>query len=204
MISSITVPETVRVLLLSASKEIFGMSQSMQRRAFIGHIAFWPLMARRSMVTPTYNYTYGQLPPGYTYVTAQSEQVVQQPEQVQTAAATEPTSTEPQQTVYDYGDGGLLASMNSLRASAGLHALAYDASLSASAQGVAANCAASNSLIHSNLGMENLAMAGAPAQAASMWANSPGHRANMFSGATRVGIGLSTNGGYWFIAAIFG
>lgn len=181
------------------------MSQSMQRRAFLGQIAFWPVMARRVMVTPTY--TYGELPPGYTYVTEQPVTYIQQPVAAEAPVQTEtqPVQTEqPQQAVYDYGDGGLLAAMNSLRASAGLHALAYDPNLSASAQGVAANCAASNSLIHSNLGMENLAMAGAPAQAANMWANSPGHRANMFSGATRVGIGLASNGGYWFVAAIFG
>lgn len=193
------------------------MSQSIQRRAFIGQIAFWPMMARRSMVTPTYTYSYGTLPPGYTYVTQPIAEAVQllpaqevaQPApadaQVQQAEAVQETPAPAQaQPVYDYGDGGLLAAINSLRASAGIHALAYDPSLSASANGVASNCAARNALIHSNLGMENLAMAGSPSDAAAMWANSPGHRANMFSGATRVGIGLASNGGYWFVAAIFG
>ncbi len=196
------------------------MSHNVQRRAFLGQVAFWPLFARRVTTSPAYYYTNGTLPPGYTYVTEQPVQYVTQPAetaptaapetapvdaQVQQTAAQAPAQPEaaPQPVAYDYGDGGVLAAMNAIRASAGIHALAYDPGLSASAYGVAANCAARNALIHSNLGMENLAMSFAPANAANMWLNSPGHRANMLSGATRVGIGVASNGSYWYVAAIF-
>ncbi|MFM7316933.1 MAG: CAP domain-containing protein [Isosphaeraceae bacterium] len=196
------------------------MSHHVERRAFLGQVAFWPLFARRVTMTPTYYYTNGTLPPGYTYVTEQPVQYVTQPaETVQAAAPVDaqvqqvaaeapaevaaPVEAPAQPVAYDYGDGGVLAAMNAIRASAGIHALAYDPGLSASAYGVAANCAARNALIHSNLGMENLAMAPAPVSAANMWLNSPGHRANMLSGATRVGIGLASNGSYWYVAAIF-
>ena len=183
------------------------MSRNLPRRAFVGQIAFWPLMARRAMVNQTY--TYNNLPAGYTYVTqpqaaeavaAQPAAPVEtqlQPAPVQTAAPAQPVA-------YEYGDGGVLATMNAQRAAVGLHALAYCPNLSASANGVASNCAARNALVHSNLGMENLAMTPVPANAIGMWVNSPGHRANMFSGATRVGIGLASNGSYWYVAAIFG
>jgi uncharacterized protein YkwD len=190
------------------------MNKSLQRRAFLGQVAFWPLFARRIPSNQIYYYTNGTLPPGYTYVTEQPVQSVEQPAapvdtEIQQVAAEAPAQPEAPQAApaepvaYDYGDGGVLAAMNSIRASAGLHALAYDPGLSASAYGVAANCAARNALVHSNLGMENLAMTFAPANAANMWVNSPGHRANMLSGATRVGIGLASNGGYWYVAAIF-
>ena len=185
------------------------MKKDLQRRAFLGQVAFWPLFARRTPSNQLYYYTNGTLPPGYTYVTQQPVQAVEQPvETAQQVAAEAPVQPEvaqaPAQPVaYDYGDGGVLAAMNAIRASAGLHALAYDPGLSASAYGVASNCAARNALVHSNLGMENLAMTFAPANAANMWVNSPGHRANMLSGATRVGIGLASNGGYWYVAAIF-
>ena len=187
--------------------DIISMSRNLPRRAFVGQIAFWPLMARRAMVNQTY--TYNNLPAGYTYVTqpqaaeavaAQPAAPVEtqlQPAPVQTAAPAQPVA-------YDYGDGGVLATMNAQRTAVGLHALAYCPNLSASANGVASNCAARNALVHSNLGMENLAMTPVPANAIGMWVNSPGHRANMFSGATRVGIGLASNGSYWYVAAIFG
>lgn len=187
--------------------DIISMSRNLPRRAFVGQIAFWPLMARRAMVNQTY--TYNNLPAGYTYViqpqaaeavAAQPAAPVEtqlQPAPVQTAAPAQPVA-------YDYGDGGVLATMNAQRAAVGLHALAYCPNLSASANGVASNCAARNALVHSNLGMENLAMTPVPANAIGMWVNSPGHRANMFSGATRVGIGLASNGSYWYVAAIFG
>ena len=187
--------------------DIISMSRNLPRRAFVGQIAFWPLMARRAMVNQTY--TYNNLPAGYTYVTqpqaaeavaAQPAAPVEtqlQPAPVQTAAPAQPVA-------YDYGDGGVLATMNAQRAAVGLHALAYCPNLSASANGVASNCAARNALVHSTLGMENLAMTPGPANAIGMWVNSPGHRANMFSGATRVGIGLASNGSYWYVAAIFG
>ena len=189
------------------------MSQNLPRRAFVGQIAFWPLMARRAMVNQTY--TYNNLPPGYTYVTQPqaAEAVAAQPAAVAQPAAPVDTQLQPaaeqvaapaQPVAYDYGDGGVLATMNSQRAAVGLHALAYCPNLSASAHGVASNCAARNALIHSNLGMENLAMTPVPANAIGMWVNSPGHRANMYSGATRVGIGLASNGSYWYVAAIFG
>lgn len=179
------------------------MSQNLPRRAFVGQIAFWPFMARRAMVNQTY--TYNNLPPGYTYVTQPqaaetvAAPVAAQPEQ----SAVQPTATA-QPVAYDYGDGGVLATMNAQRAASGLHALAYDPNLSANAASVANNCAARNSLIHSNYGMENLAMTPVPANAINMWLNSSGHRANMLSGATRVGIGLASNGSYWYVAAIFG
>lgn len=185
------------------------MRQIQARRAFLGQIAFWPMMARRAMVTPTYTTS---LPAGYTYATEQPVQYVQTEQPVQYTQQPATVDTQVQQTVaeapaqpvaYDYGDGGVLANMNVSRANAGLHALAYCPNLSASAAGVAQNCAARNALIHSNLGMENLAMTPVPANAIPMWINSPGHRANMFSGATRVGIGLANNGGYWYVAAIF-
>ena len=178
------------------------MRQQLPRRAFLGQVAFWPMMARRAMVQPTY--TYNSLPPGYTYVTEQpaAAQPVQYVQQAAPAEAPQQAAAQP--VAYDYGDGGVLATMNAQRAAAGLHALAYCPNLSASAAGVAQNCAARNALIHSNMGMENLAMTPVPANAIPMWVNSPGHRANMYSGATRVGIGLASNGSYWYVAAIFG
>ncbi len=183
------------------------MSRNLPRRAFVGQIAFWPLMARRAMVNQTY--TYNTLPAGYTYVTQPqaAEAVAAQPAvPVETQLQPAPAQAAPpaQPVAYDYGDGGVLATMNAQRAAVGLHALAYCPNLSASANGVASNCAARNALVHSNLGMENLAMTPVPANAIGMWVNSPGHRANMFSGATRVGIGLASNGSYWYVAAIFG
>jgi uncharacterized protein YkwD len=187
--------------------DIISMSRNLPRRAFVGQIAFWPLMARRAMVNQTY--TYNTLPAGYTYVTQPqaAEAVAAQPAapvetQLQPAPAQAAAPAQP--VAYDYGDGGVLATMNAQRAAVGLHALAYCPNLSASANGVASNCAARNALVHSNLGMENLAMTPVPANAIGMWVNSPGHRANMFSGATRVGIGLASNGSYWYVAAIFG
>ena len=45
--------------------DIISMSRNLPRRAFVGQIAFWPLMARRAMVNQTY--TYNNLPAGYTY-----------------------------------------------------------------------------------------------------------------------------------------
>jgi uncharacterized protein YkwD len=187
--------------------DIISMSRNLPRRAFVGQIAFWPLMARRAMVNQTY--TYNTLPAGYTYVTQPqaAEVVAAQPAapvetQLQPAPAQAAAPAQP--VAYDYGDGGVLATMNAQRAAVGLHALAYCPNLSASANGVASNCAARNALVHSNLGMENLAMTPVPANAIGMWVNSPGHRANMFSGATRVGIGLASNGSYWYVAAIFG
>gem|GEM_PF-2650679 len=193
------------------------MSNSMPRRALIGQLALLPLFARRLLgqdvvTSPTYTYT--QAPAGYVYaaqpvpvapqyvpVDNQVQPVYYQQAPVQYLQA--PVQAPVQQYSYDYGDGGVLAAMNSARASAGLHALAYDGNLSAAAQGVAANCAARGALIHSNLGMENLAMGGSPVQAVPMWINSPGHRANMFSGATRVGIGVSARGSMYYVAAIF-
>jgi len=186
------------------------MSHSMPRRALIGQLALLPLFARRLLgqdvvTSPTYTYT--QAPAGYVYaaqpvpVATQYVPVDNQVQPVYYQAA--PAQAPFQQVSYDYGDGGVFAAMNSARASAGLHALAYDGNLSAAAQGVAANCAARGALVHSNLGMENLAMGGSPAQAVPMWINSPGHRANMFSGATRVGIGVSARGSMYYVAAIF-
>lgn len=183
------------------------MSDSMPRRALIGQLALLPLFARRllgqDVVNAAPTYTYTQAPAGYVYAAQPvpvAPQYVPVDNQVQPVYYQQPVQ---QQLSYDYGDGGVLAAMNAARASAGLHALAYDGNLSASAQGVAANCAARGALVHSNLGMENLAMGGSPVQAVPMWINSPGHRANMFSGATRVGIGVSARGSMYYVAAIF-
>lgn len=183
------------------------MSDSMPRRALIGQLALLPLFAKRLLgqdvvTSPTYTYT--QAPAGYVYTTQPAQvapvQYVPVDNQVQPVYYQQAPA---QQVTYDYGDGGVYAAMNAARASAGLHGLAYDGNLSASAQGVAANCAARGALVHSNLGMENLAMSPIPSQAIPMWINSPAHRANMFSGATRVGIGVSARGSMYYVAAIF-
>jgi len=182
------------------------MSRFMPRRALIGQLALLPLFAKRIFaqnvaVSPTYTYT--QAPAGLVYP-AQTAPVA--PQYVPVDNQVQPVYYQPapvQQLSYDYGDGGVFAAMNAARASAGLHALSYDGNLSSSAHGVASNCAARGALVHSNLGMENLAMAPNPAQAIPMWVNSPGHRANMFSGATRVGIGVAGRGSFYYVAAIF-
>jgi uncharacterized protein YkwD len=199
--------ETDSVSLFRSS---YNMSDLMPRRALIGQLALLPLFAKRLLgqnvvTSPTYTYT--QAPAGYVYAaqpTTVAPQYVPADSQVQPVYYQQaPVQAPVQQVSYDYGDGGVLAAMNAARASAGLHGLAFDGNLSAAAQGVAANCAARGALVHSNLGMENLAMAPNPSQAVPMWVNSPGHRANMFSGASRVGIGVSGRGSMYYVAAIF-
>lgn len=138
--------------------------------------------------------------PTYTYTT--QPQVVApvraaQPVYVQ-PAATQPTYTYAQPAQGGGGDaGGFLAWLNATRASYGLSAVGYDANL---ASWAAANNAQQNArgLGHFVMGparRQNSAM-GSGSSIASMWMNSPAHRAALLDPTIRF-IGLAGSGAYW-------
>ncbi len=148
---------------------------------------------------PTYTYAQPQ-PAAATYVQPA------QPRYVQPAAATYTYARPAAAATYTYaqpaqgggGDsGGFLSWLNSTRASYGLSAVGYDANL---ASWAAANNAQQNArgIGHFVMGparRQNSAM-GSGSSIASMWMNSPAHRAALLDPTIRF-IGLAGSGAYW-------
>lgn len=97
----------------------------------------------------------------------------------------------------------LLQLTNQQRQQSGLRPLTIDPWLQSSARSHAAWMTRSQNLQHTSRGVaENIAMGQrSPAEAVTSWMNSPGHRANMLSGAyTRIGVAAYTSTGgasYW-------
>lgn len=143
---------------------------------------------------PTYTYAAQPQPAAVTY--AQPAQ----PRYVQPAAAPRAAYTYAQPAQAQGGGGdpnGFLSWLNSTRASYGLSAVGYDANL---ASWAAMNNAQQNArgIGHHVMGparRQNSAM-GSGSSIASMWMNSPAHRAALLDPTIRF-IGLAGSGAYW-------
>lgn len=166
-------------------------------------------------VAPAYDYTYAEVQPAEVqYVQVQpadvqaeavapaAEMVGYEPAPVQYAEPT-PAPTQP----YAYQTGGdpygFTNVLNRIRASAGLHPLAYDPSLSSWAhQNNAEQCRRGLGHHINPFGTQNCAYNYSDADsAATGWMNSPGHRENMLSPtATSFGIAFGP-GPYWTMNA---
>ncbi len=165
---------------------------------------------------PSYDYTYAPAQPAAVEAEAVAPAVAPAAEALDQVAAAEPApaAVEPapaqeqvQVQAYEYAVGGdpygFTHVLNRIRASAGLHPLAYDPGLSSWAQQNNAEQCRLGLGHHVNpTGTQNCAYnysdAGSTAQG---WMNSPGHRQNMLSPtATSFGIAFGP-GPYWTLNA---
>lgn len=147
--------------------------------------------------------------PAYEYTYAQAEPAAVQEVQyaTQEAAPVAAPVAEQETLAYNYAGGcdpyGFMHVLNRIRASAGLHPLAYDADLSSWAQQNNAEQCRRGLGHHVNpAGIQNCAYNYSDADStAAGWMNSPGHRDNMLSpAATRFGIAFGP-GPYWTLNA---
>lgn len=155
---------------------------------------------------PAYDYTYGQAQPTSAEAVDPGSPVEAAPAvALEAAPAVAPEAAPAYDAAYAAGGDpyGFTGILNQIRASAGLHPLVYDPTLSSWAQqNNAAQC--QHGLGHhiNPAGIQNCAYNYSDANsAAEGWMNSPGHRRNMLSpSATHFGIAFGP-GPYWTLNA---
>lgn len=142
---------------------------------------------------------------GYTYSQPQSEASLAVDQEAPAEAAPAVAEAAPAYDAYAAGGDpyGFTAILNRIRASAGLHPLAYDPTLSSWAQQNNAEQCRHGLGHHFNpAGIQNCAYNYTDANSTAQgWMNSPGHRSNMLSpSATHFGIAFGP-GPYWTLNA---
>ena len=168
---------------------------AMEATSFAQAPARYPVQTRVAY-RPTYTYAATPRPAAATYAPAAQPRTVQPGYVYAQPAAPRQTYAQPAQG--GGGDpNGFMSWLNSTRAQYGLSAVGYDANLANWAQ---MNNAQQNSrgLGHFVMGparRQNAAM-GSGSSIASMWMNSPAHRAALLDPSIRF-IGLAGSGAYW-------